>query len=169
MTDIREETPADAAAIAALHRLAFAGEAEAEIVERLRQEELVVASLVATDGGAIVGHILFSDLAVEVDGKSVQAVSLAPVAVQPARQRQGIGSRLIRAGLALVRERGRRAVIVLGHAGYYPRFGFSAALAGKLQSPFPGKHFMALELQPGALAGRQGSVRYPAAFGIPDA
>ena len=57
-------------------------------------------------------------------------------------------------------------MVVLGHVRYYPRFGFSAELARKLASPFPGEAFMALELVPGALAGRAGSVRYPAAFGI---
>lgn len=153
-------------AIAALNCLAFGGDDEARIVERLHQEGRVALSLVAIDKTDIVGHILFSDLAVEVDGRPVLAVALAPMAVHPERQRQGIGSRLIRSGLALLRQRGRKAVIVLGHEGYYPRFGFSAPLAAKLQAPFPGKHFMAMELESGALNGQQGNVRYPAAFGI---
>jgi putative acetyltransferase len=93
-------------------------------------------------------------------------VSLVPLAVRPDRQGRGIGSRLVAAGLALLRERGWAAVVVLGHARYYPRFGFSAELARKLASPFPGEAFMALELVPGALAGGAGSVGYPAAFGV---
>ena len=67
-------------------------------------------------------------------------------------------------GLSLLRARQRGAVIVLGHPGYYPRFGFSAALARKLASPYAGDAFMALELIPGTLAGRAGVVQYPAAF-----
>jgi len=88
------------------------------------------------------------------------------MAVRPDRQGRGIGTRLVAEGLPILRERGRTAVIVLGHVRYYPRFGFSAELARKLVSPFPGEAFMALELVPGALSGHVGSVRYPAAFGI---
>jgi len=72
----------------------------------------------------------------------------------------------VRHGLERLREASRAAVIVLGHPGYYPRFGFSAALAAKLRTPFPGEAFMALELVPGALAGQAGHVRYPPAFGL---
>lgn len=88
------------------------------------------------------------------------------MAVRPDRQRRGIGSRLIRDGLAMCRGRGHRVVVVLGHADYYPRFGFSPALAERLRSPFPGPHFMALELVPGALDGVVGEVRYPPPFGV---
>lgn len=152
--------------VAALHRAAFGGTYEADLTAKLHQDGLVLVSLVAVQAEAVVGHILFSDLAVEVDGRAVGAVALAPLAVRPDRQRQGLGSRLVREGLAAVRAPGRAAVIVLGHADYYPRFGFSAALARKLAAPFDGDGFMALELVPDALAGRRGSVRYPAAFGL---
>ena len=81
-------------------------------------------------------------------------------------QRRGIGSALVRAGLDAVREAGYRAVIVLGHPEYYPRFGFSPELAEKLASAFSGNAFMALELVPGALRGTRGKVTYPAAFGV---
>ena len=158
MITIAEEGPEHHAAVAALHRAAFGGPYEAD---------LVAASLVALeDGGVVIGHVLFSDLPVEVDGAPVRAVSLAPMAVRPDRQGRGIGTWLVAEGLPTLRERGRTAVVVLGHVRYYPRFGFSAELARKLASPFPGEAFMALELVPGALAGRAGSVRYPAAFGI---
>jgi len=163
---IVEEKPEYAGAIARLNRAAFDGAFEAELVIRLHRDGLVVASLVALDDADLVGHILFSDLTVEVDGRPVKAVALAPMAVQAEQQRQGVGGRLIQEGCALVRQRGRGAVIVLGHPAYYPRFGFSAALAAKLRSPFTGEAFMALELEPGALAGRAGSVHYPPAFGI---
>ena len=159
------EQPEHAAAVAALNRAAFGGDFEAKLVARLHLDCLVAVSLVAVEG-SVVGHILFSELAVEVDGRSVAAMALAPMAVRPDRQRQGVGTALVHEGLARVRTAGREAVIVLGHPQYYPRFGFSAAMARKLRSPFPGEAFMALELVPGALAGASGSVRYPAAFGI---
>jgi putative acetyltransferase len=89
------------------------------------------------------------------------------VAVLPARQREGIGSRLIEEGLRRCRELGHKIVIVVGHPEYYPRFGFSMALAEALASPFSGNPaWMALELVPGALQGVAGSVKYPPPFGI---
>ena len=78
----------------------------------------------------------------------------------------GIGARLVTNGLGILRDRGRTAVVIFGHPGYYRRLGFSAELARKLASPFKGENFMALELVSGALDGLVGSVRYPAAFGI---
>lgn len=161
---IGEERPEDAAAIAALHEAAFGGPAEARIVDRLRRDGLIVLSLVAIDREKIVGHVLFSRLAVTVDGRPVLAAALAPLAVRPDRQRQRIGSRLVENALPLLRERGVEAVIVVGHPAYYRRFGFSAALARKLDSSYTGEAFMALELRPGALAGRRGEARYPPAF-----
>jgi putative acetyltransferase len=114
----------------------------------------------------VAGHVLFSDLAVEIDGRPILAASLAPLAVLPDFQRREIGALLVTEGLRILRDRGRTALIVLGHPGYYGRFGFSAELAGKLAGPFKGENFMALELVNGALDGLVGSVRYPAAFGI---
>lgn len=165
---IVEETPAHHAQVRATVAAAFGRDEEADLVERLRADGLVRLSLVALEGGEVAGHVLFATLAVEVDGKEVDAVSLAPVTVRPDRQRRGIGSALIRAGLDRLRAAGCGAVVVLGHPDYYPRFGFSAPLARKLASPFPGDAFMALELTEGALSGRAGSVRYPDAFGIGD-
>ncbi|HKU99074.1 MAG TPA: N-acetyltransferase [Vineibacter sp.] len=164
MIAIVEEDPSQRQQIADLLRAAFDGDAEAALVDRLRRDRLVAASLVAHADGDVVGHILFSDLAVTVDGRAVTAAALAPLAVHRDHQRQGIGSRLVLAGLSIVRERGYAAVIVVGHADYYPRFGFSAALARKLTAPFTGDSFMALELVPGSLRGETGTVRYPPAF-----
>ena len=120
--------------------------------------------MVAIIGGQIVGHILFSDLEAEIDGRSVKALALAPMAVVPVRQRQGIGARLIGESLARLERGEYEALFVLGHQTYYPRFGFSAELARKISSPFDGDAFMARELKPGALQGKMGSVTYPAAF-----
>jgi putative acetyltransferase len=95
----------------------------------------------------------------------LHAAALAPVAVLPAFQSQGIGGDLIRAGNARCAMLGLDAIIVLGHADYYPRFGFSAAAAESLDAPFSGPSFMALELRPGSLS-KSGRVRYAKAFGV---
>ena len=163
---IREEVPSDAAAIAALNRASFGGGYEADLIARLRADKLVIASLVAQVRAKIVGHILFSMLPTEMDGRTIRAAALAPMAVQPELQNQGIGSKLVEEGLKAARARRIEAVVVLGHPAYYPRFGFSADLARRLAAPFSGEAFMALELVPGALDGSMGSVSYPAAFGL---
>lgn len=163
---IRDETSGDWCSVSRLNREAFGGDLEGEIVARLHREDRIAVALVAEADGAILGHIVFSWLPTEIDGRAVRAVALAPMAVRPDRQRRGIGSQLVAAGLEATRKLGAEAVIVVGHPGYYPRFGFSASLAAKLASPFSGHAFMALELVPGVLAGAIGAVRYPAAFGI---
>lgn len=163
---IRAETPGDESAIDALNRLAFGGPEESLIVARLRDAKLVTLSLVADHRGRILGHILFSRLSVTIDCRNPPTAALAPMAVHPDWQRRGIGSRLVRQGLERLPALGIGAVIVLGHPDFYPRFGFSAALATPLDAPFSGDAFMALELKPGALHGRKGSVTYPPAFGL---
>ncbi len=166
MPVIRPETETDHAAVAAVVRAAFGGEDEVALIAQLRADGDALVSLVAVEDETVVGHILFSPLHVEVDGAPVPAAALAPVAVRPDRQNRGIGGQLIETGLAACRDAGIAAVVVLGHPDYYPRFGFSAALARKLRAPFSGDAFMATELVPGALAGEAGSVRYAPAFGI---
>jgi putative acetyltransferase len=168
MVELREERAGDEDAIRAVIREAFGGEAEGRLVDRLRADGLVVASLVAIVGGRVVGHVLFSALPVDGEHGVVTAAALAPLAVAPEWQRRGIGTALVRRGLELCRERGSAAVVVLGHPGYYPRFGFSAELARQLRAPYSGEAFMALELIPGALGAGTGTVRYPAAFNLVD-
>jgi putative acetyltransferase len=164
---VREETTADHEGIRRVNRVAFDGEDEARLVDRLRTEGLFIASLVAVEADQVAGHILFSDLPIETDTGEVHAAALAPMAVLPNLQRQGVGAMLIREGLKACAGRGYGIVIVLGHPDYYPRFGFSAALTGNLQSPFTGSEaFMAMEITDGALDGVQGVVRYPEAFGV---
>ena len=158
---IRPEAPADRAAIHAVVEAAFEQPAEADLVDRLREDGATLLSLVAESDSEILGHILFSRMHVA----ETPAVALAPVAVSPAHQGQGIGTALIRHGLELLRDAGERIVIVVGHAGYYPRFGFSTASAAAIESPFPRDVFMAMELTPGALDGVRGAVRYAEAFG----
>jgi putative acetyltransferase len=164
MTIIRVETNEDHAAIRDVHRRAFGQEDEGRLVDALRSEGYSRLSLAAAQGDQIVGHILFSELAIVTDRALVGALALAPLAVVPECQRRGIGSALVREGLALARSAGHRIVIVLGHPGYYPRFGFSTALAGPLRSRYSGPSFMALELEADALDGVAGEVRYPPPF-----
>jgi putative acetyltransferase len=163
---VRNRRAEDDDAIRALNDAAFGGTYESTLIDGLRSAKLDAIELVATDDREIVGHILFSTLQVELTERSVRALALAPMAVHPARQRSGIGSVLVRAGLDRARDTGWQAVIVLGHKAYYPRFGFSAARAHHLAAPFHGDSFMALDLSPGALDGSGGRVVYPAPFGI---
>jgi putative acetyltransferase len=165
-TLVRDETPSDHAAVRAVVRAAFGRDDEANLVDALHAGGYVRASFVAEHHGETVGHVMFTRLPVESAGSVVETLALAPMAVAPDWQRQGIGSDLIRFALAACRDRGHRAVLVLGHAEYYPRFGFSAALAQRLRSPFPGPNFMALELVPGALDGVEGKVCYAPPFGV---
>ncbi len=106
----------------------------------------------------------FSGPIIETEQAVLHAVS-APMAVRPEWQRKGIGSALVWRGLELCRERGKSIAVVLGHPGYYPRFGFAAELAKNLGGPYAGDAWMALELVPGALDGVKGTVQYPKAFG----
>jgi len=164
--EIREEQPQDRVAVAAINTAAFGGEAEARLVEALHRDGDVLAALVAVEDGEIVGHILFSKLPIETDEGVMFAAALAPMAVRPDRQLKGIGSALVRQGLAMVRERGASAAVVLGHPDYYPRFGFSANWARGLESPYSGSDaFMAMELVPNGLGTGEGVLHYAAAFG----
>ncbi len=163
---IRPEMPTDDDAIREVNRLAFGGEDEARLVADLRDGGYVRASLVAEEGGRVVGHILFGDLPIVTAIGTVEALALAPLAVLPSHQRRGIGSLLVREGLRACRDAGHRIVVVLGHPELYRRFGFSAELAGRLRSPFSCPAFMAAELVPGALEGVEGKVRYPPPFGL---
>lgn len=163
---IRWEQDADRSAIRLVNQAAFGTSEEADLVDALRADGVVLRSAVAETAGDVVGHVLFSRMWIDTAHAAIDAVALAPVAVLPSHQRQGVGDRLIRFGLAALREAGERIVLVVGHPPYYPRFGFSTALASGIDSPFPVDAFMALELVPGALDGVRGRVHYPSAFGV---
>ena len=164
--EIREERDGDAAAIQKVNALAFAGEAEAHLVESLHREGAVTLSLVGLHHGAVVGHILFSPVTIEGTPPSGTVLGLAPMSVLPAHQRAGFGSVLVPEGIKRCRELGHTAVVVLGHPDFYPRFGFAPADQFGLTCEFPAPReaFMALELQPRALETAAGMVRYHPAF-----
>jgi putative acetyltransferase len=165
MIMVRPEKPADYAAVYQVVSAAFGQRDEADLVEKLRAVQPQV-SLVAEIGGVLVGHIFLSPVTVEAPGQTFVAMGLAPMAVRPESQRQGVGTELIRAGLEECRKLGQMIVFVLGHAGYYPRFGFVTARQHgfSCEYPVPEEHFMVAELQAGALAGRSGLVKYGPAF-----
>jgi putative acetyltransferase len=164
---VRPESLWDCAGIALVNDLAFGREEESRLVSALRKGGYGRLSLVAEENGDIVGHIYFSRLPIVNAAGVVEALALAPMAVLPSHQRRGIGTRLVKEGLRRCTEDGHKIVIVLGHADYYPRFGFSARLAEPLASPFGGgPSWMALDLVPGALNGVAGRVEYPPPFGV---
>lgn len=162
---IRPETEQDRVGVFRLNSAAFDTPAEARLVDQLRQGVKPCISLVYEDSGEVVGHIMFSP--VVVDGLSEKLVmGLAPMAVLPERQRVGIGSKLVTAGLQECEKIGVCAVVVLGHIEYYPRFGFRPSSEYGFRSEYdvPSEAFMALELTPGALSGAHGLARYSDLF-----
>ena len=163
---VRRETAGDISAVREVNEAAFERNAEADLVDGLRNEGAVLASFVADYSGRVVGHILFSRTLIETADESVLSVALAPLAVSPSHQGRGIGSRLVRCGVQWLRLQGEQSVLVLGHPHFYQQFGFSTDRARTLITPFPPHAFMALELVADALDGIRGTVRYPAAFGL---
>lgn len=163
---IRPAAPADHPAIRAVNTAAFPTPAEADLVEALRNGGHAIAELVAENAGQIVGHILFTWLdLIGPDSDCLRGAALAPMAVHPDRQRQGVGGRLIAAGVGDCRAAGVAAIVVLGHADYYPRHGFTPA-AGRIEDPFAADAaFMVLELVEGALDRPRRPV-YAAPFGV---
>ena len=163
---IRPETIEDAQAVYKVEASAFARPAEAELVQKLQQSDVGTISLVACLDDQVVGHILFSPVTVKNNGGEFTAVALGPVAVAPNQQQKGIGSALCHAGLTACLQAGHTLVFVLGHANYYPRFGFvtAAPLGLRCQFDVPDEAFMVAELIPGALLDKRGTVFYHALF-----
>ena len=165
MIQIRPERATDIEAIRRVNRAAFDTSAEADLVDALRVQADPIVSLVADDVRSIVGHICFSPVSLS-GHEELKVMGLAPMAVIPREQRRGVGTALIRAGLEQCWQLGFEAVVVVGHASYYPRFGFVRASRFGIRCEYdvPDEVFMATELMPGALAGKSGTIRYHAAF-----
>src|SRR5215475_8091160 len=163
---IRLENPEDIPAIRIVNERAFGRPAEADLVDALRRNGKASISLVAVDGGGIVGHIFFSLVTIQSKGAELIGIGLAPLAVIPERQNQRIGSMLVEQGLRLCREDGHPYVVVLGHPNYYPRFGFVPAGRFGIKSEYDvaDEVFMVMELREGALRGCAGVVKYQPEF-----
>jgi putative acetyltransferase len=166
MIIVRAEEIKDRVAIHRINELAFGQPNEADLVDALRENASPYISLVAVVDDQVAGHIFFSPVTVESDDGVFVAMGLAPMAVLPEYQNQGIGSQLVRAGLKECQQLGHDIVVVLGHPQFYPRFGFAPASLKGLRSEYDVRDevFMVAELREGALRGRRGLVKYHAEF-----
>ena len=156
--EIREERPADISAIRDVNRRAFGQDEEADIVDALRSHGAASLSLVAILDEHVVGHIMYSPVEI---GQLV-GMGLAPMAVLPEYQRQGIGSRLVKTGNRQHEIAGCPFVVVLGHAEFYPRFGFKPArpMGVTCEWDVPDNVFLILVLDPIRMQGASGLARY---------
>jgi predicted N-acetyltransferase YhbS len=170
---IRPERPDDAPVVRAVVQKAFAGigysdHREHLLVERLRASPAYVPglSLLAEVDGEGVGHVMLSRIEVVDRDRRVEGLSLAPLSVIPAFQRQGVGGRLVRQAHAAAKALGFPFIVLVGHAEYYPRFGYEALDGFPITLPFevPAASRMILPLSPDALEGVQGRVEYPPAW-----
>jgi putative acetyltransferase len=163
---IVDERPGDLDSIRSLHIEAFDQTTEADLVDALRRGCDELLSLVALLGGEVVGHILFSPAIIESERSIVRGFGLAPMAVRPVHQRRGIGSALVQEGLDRMKRQGCPYVIVLGHPGYYPRFGFQVASSLGIRCPWevPDEAFMILAINRRVMAGVRGLARYRPEF-----
>ena len=165
---IRQELKEDLARIKEINDQAFEQEDEGRLVNKLRENENFnpELSLVAEADKTVVGHILFYPVKIISENCEYKTLSLGPMAVIPEFQKKGIGKKLIYEGLKRAKDLGFRSVIVVGHPGYYPKFGFTNASDWNIKVPFevPDEVFMALEIVNGELKDKPGFIEYPAEF-----
>jgi putative acetyltransferase len=168
MLIIRPEKPEDSAAVRQLLLEAFGQPIEADLVEQLRARKGLIVSLVATVGGEIIGHIVFSRVSIEGAGQTSTGAGLGPVAVSPGHQKKNVGSQLVRAGLEECKRLNYSLVFVLGEPAFYRSFGFFSASAHGIswRDDVPEGALMVLELQKGSLGGVRGTVRYQPEFEV---
>lgn len=167
MLIVRPERFEDIPLVRYINERAFEQPAEADLVDRLRQSCDEVLSLVAEDENRIVGHILFTPVVIESKDRLTRGMGLGPMAVQPGRQHEGIGSNLVRQGLKLLEDRFCPFVVVLGYPEYYPRFGFELASIHSITSQWegvPDEAFMIHIFDSTALEGIVGITKYRAEF-----
>lgn len=162
---IRAENNNDQDVVYAINELAFGRPSEALLVNALRDQAKPIVSLVASLDDEIVGHIMFSPVILS-GNPDIQIMGLGPMAVTPGHQRMGIGSALVQAGLEQCEQLGYKAVVVLGHPEYYPRFGFTPSSRFGILSEYdvPEEVFMVLELEPQVLSDLSGTVQYHDVF-----
>lgn len=161
--NVRSEQPGDEEKIRSVHLAAFETDAEANLVDALRNTGIETISFVAEENSELIGHIFFSP--VTIDG-NIKIMGLAPMAVLPPWQRKGVGTKLVIAGLKACENAGYGAVVVLGHPDYYPRFGFvpSSKFGIKTEYDCPPEAFLVKELYKGALNGITGIIKYHKVF-----
>jgi len=167
MLVIREETARDVGQVRMINIAAFEQPDEADLVDALRAGCPEVVSLVAELDGRVVGHILFSPVTLPAGDRTLQGMGLAPMAVLPEHQRDGVGARLVEKGIERPQRSGCPFVIVLGHPGYYPRCGFERASAHGIACQWPevpDEAFMIRILNPAAMTGAAGVARYRPEF-----
>jgi len=164
---IRQEIKDDYKRVYEINKLAFGQENESKLIEKIRKGPNFVPelSLVAEKDNEIVGHILFSKMKI-VGESEYETLMLAPIAVIPELQKQGIGGKLIKKGIEKAEELGFNSIIVVGHKDYYPKFGFQKASKWGIKCPFevPDGAFMAIELTENALENKAGVVQFPEEF-----
>ncbi len=165
-TNLRPETPSDAAAIRRVHEAAFPTPAEAAIVDALRDSACLTISWVSVLDDEIIGHIAFSPVTLEGEDFGL---GLAPVAVLPNHQRSGIGSALIRRSLDDCHAQEHKWIVVLGDPAYYQRFGFQPASTWQLLDEYGGGDAFQAQMLTGAAESQQGGlVQYSSAFAAED-
>lgn len=163
MIEIRNENQEDYEVVRTINDKAFGQSTEGKTVDKIRSACKEILSLVAVKEGQVVGHIFFSPVSVSCEGKEIIGMGLAPMAVKPEFQKQGIGSLLVNEGINLLKKSKCPFIIVLGHDKYYPRFGFKTASKYGLVPQWdgvPDEAFMALFLDKSVVSSVSGVVNY---------
>lgn len=168
-----QETKTDYAAVFKIIEEAFQNKEYSDnmeqfLVERLRKSKAFIPqlSLVAEVNGEVVGHILLTKIQIKNDHESFESLALAPVSVKPSHQKRGIGGELINKSHNIAKELGYKSIILLGHAEYYPKFGYQLCSRYGIKIPFaaPEENCLVLELVKDGLKGVTGIVEYAKEF-----
>ncbi len=170
---LRQETSNDYEAVADVIKDAFAqvkesDQSEPRLVDRLRYSTAFIPelSIVAEVGKKIVGHVLLTKIKIKNETNSVDALALAPISVHPNYQKQGIGGALINEAHRRAQALGYGSIILVGHADYYPRFGYEPISKYDIELPFPApaENCMVIEMVEDSLKGVNGMVEYDSIF-----
>ena len=167
MIEIREEKQTDYNSVRMVNDLAFGQPEEGRIVDKLRKVCQEIVSLVAVSGEKIVGHIFFTPAVIRHKDTDIIGMGLAPMAVLPEFQRQGIGSLLVKEGLQRIKQTDCPFIIVLGHDHFYSRFGFERASIYGLKTQWegvPDEAFMVLIQNKAVMSGVSGVAKYRSEF-----